>query len=99
MGTLSVRLPEQMEQELHQFVKDERLEQPSEAARKLLSIGLEAWRQEKALKLLHEGKVTFTKAAKIAELSLWDFAALVREQKTIWVKDKVIQEDIMQAGP
>ncbi len=97
MGTLSVRIPEQMEQELHQFVKEERLEQPSEAARKLLSIGLEAWRQERALKLLQEGKITFTKAAKIAELSLWDFAALIKERKIIWVKDKVVQEDLRQA--
>lgn len=97
MATLSVRIPEQMEQELRQFVKDERLEQPSEAARKLLNIGLETWRQEKALKLLTEGKVTFTKAAKIAALSLWDFATLVKERKTIWVKDQVIQEDLQQA--
>ena len=97
MGTLSVRIPDDMERELKEVVRDEKMEQASEAARKVLAIGLESWRQEKALALLGQGKVTFSKAAKIAKLSLWDFAALVQEKKIIWIKDQVITEDIAQA--
>ncbi len=97
MGTLSVRIGEEMEQELKEFTKDEKLEQASESARKILVLGLESWRQEKALSLLQQGKVTFLKAAAIAKMDAWNFADLVKEKKTIWIKDKAIKEDIEEA--
>ena len=97
MGTLSVRISDETERTLKEFAKDEKLEQVSEAARKVLSLGLEKWRQDKALALLEQGKITFLKAAKLAQLNVWDFANLVKERKIVWVKDKVIKEDIEQA--
>lgn len=51
-------------------------------------------KQEKALSLLQQGKITFNKAAKIAQMDLWDFADLVKEKKFVWVKDSVIKEDL-----
>lgn len=82
---------------MKQFAEDEKLEQPSDVARKILAIGLEKWRQEKALNLLEKGKVTFLKAAKIARLNAWDFADLLKERKIVWVKDAAVKEDLAKA--
>ena len=97
MGALSVRIPDDMEAGLKEVAKEERLEQPSEAARKVLSIGLERWQQERALHQLAEGKVSFSKAAQLARMNVWDFAKLVKEKKITWVTDAVIREDIEMA--
>jgi predicted HTH domain antitoxin len=98
VGTISMRLPEQVRHEVEQFEKDEKLTQISEAARKLLLIGLESWKKEKALKLLEQGKISFSRAAAIAGLDVWSFADLVKEQKIVWIKDKeMIQQDIEAA--
>ena len=42
---------------------------------------------------LNEGKVTFTKAAQVARLSLWEFADLVKQSKTECVR--FTPEDIL----
>ena len=94
MATLSVRIPEAVKKELTQFAKDEKLEQPSEAARKILAIGLEKWRQERALQLLAEGRLSFAAAAKRAKMDVWQFAVLVRERRSPWVTDSGIAKDI-----
>lgn len=43
---------------------------------------------DNALKLLEEGEVSFSKAAKLAGLNIWDFADLIRERKVVWIKNK-----------
>jgi len=85
---ISVRVSDNMKQEIELFTEEEKLEQVSEAARKLLAIGLEEWRREKALKLFGEGKVTLSKAAKIAKTSVWEMVILVKEKGIVWNKDK-----------
>ncbi len=52
--------------------------------------------QEKALSLLQRGKVTFNKAAKMAQMNIWDFADLIKRKGVIWIKDKIIREDICE---
>ncbi len=88
IATISVRVPEDIKNDLKEFEKDEKMTQTSEAARKLLLMGLEIWKRDKALRLLEAGKVTFLKAAEIAEVNVWDFAALVKERKIVWIKNK-----------
>lgn len=53
--------------------------------------------QEKALSLLQRGKVTFNKAAKMAQMNIWDFADLIKRKRVIWIRDKIIREDIYKA--
>ncbi len=97
--TISVRLSKDIRTDLQQFLKDERLEQISEATRKVIALGLEEWRKEKALRLLEQGKVSFAKAAQIAKLSVWDFWGFVQERKIVWVKPelKEIEKEIEDA--
>lgn len=57
MGTISARVPDDLEAELEAFIEAENLDR-STAIRKLLAEGLDDWRQERALDLLEAGDVT-----------------------------------------
>ncbi|MCZ7357694.1 MAG: UPF0175 family protein [Candidatus Methanoperedens sp.] len=95
--SVSARIPDDVFKELESFMKEESLEK-SASIRKLLAEGLQHWKEERALKLLEEGKVTFLKAAQMAGLSVWDFADLVREKGVVWVKsEKFVDSDIKKA--
>lgn len=95
--SVSARIPDDVFKELESFMKEESLEK-SASIRKLLAEGLQHWKEERALKLLEEGKVTFLKAAQMAGLSVWDFADLVREKGIVWVKsEKFVDSDIKKA--
>ncbi len=96
--TISVRVPEEVKSEVQEFEKDEKLIQMSEAARKLLLMGLESWRKEKALHLFAQGRVTFSKAAQIAKVDAWEFADLIKERKIVWIKNvERLKRDITAA--
>lgn len=98
IATISVRVPDEVKEGIAAFEEDEKLTQTSEAARKLIMLGLEIWRKDKAVKLLENGKVSFLKAAEIAEMDVWEFAALIKERKTVWIKNKeFLRRDIEAA--
>lgn len=90
--TLSVRMPEEIDDDLAKIMRYEKLSQISEAIRKLLQIGLQQWKQDTALRLLQEGKITFTKAAELAALSVWELSDLIEQTKTQWVN--ISKEDL-----
>ena len=45
-------------------------------------------KEEKALKMLEKGEVTFSKAAKIAGTDVWTFADKEKESGMAWIKIK-----------
>jgi len=93
MGTISARVPDELETELEAYLKGENLDR-STAVRKLLSESLEDWRRQQALEQLSDGKVTFNKAAELAEMSVWDFAQLVDDRDITWVADEHLDDDL-----
>lgn len=93
MGTISARLPEDIEADLDRYLEEEDLDR-STAVRNLLAEGLARWQQERALEKLDRGEVTFTRAAEMAELSVWDFASLARERDVTWVGGDHLGNDI-----
>lgn len=97
--TISVRLPDEVKKELKEFERDEKLIQTSEATRKLLLMGLETWRRERSLALLSQGKISFSKAAQMAKLNVWDFTSLIKERKIVWIKDTALIEKDIDAIP
>lgn len=95
--SISARIPQDVFQELETFMKEESLEK-SASIRKLLAEGLQHWKEERALKSLEEGKVTYLKAAQMAGVSAWDFADIVRESGIVWIRSrKNIVSDIDKA--
>lgn len=93
MGTISARLPEDIEAELEQYLEAEHLDR-STAVRKLLVEGLDTWRKERALEKLDRGEVTFMRAAEMADLSVWDFARLAKERNVTWVGSEQLADDL-----
>lgn len=93
MGTISTRVPEDLESELEEYLEEERLDR-STAVRKLLAEGLETWRRERALERLADGKITFTTAAEQADLSVWEFAQFAAERDRAWVSSEHTERDL-----
>jgi predicted HTH domain antitoxin len=96
---LAVRIPEEIEKEILEMVKREKLDKAT-AVRTLLEMGIMEWRKQTALDLLRDGKVTFAKAAEIAKLSLWEFADLVKQRNVEWVRytPEEIEKEIREAS-
>jgi predicted HTH domain antitoxin len=94
--TVSARIPRAMEKEVEELMQEEHLEK-SAALRKILHLGLEGYRRERALRLLSERKVTLSRAAEIAKVSVWEILALVKERRIAWVDDDVL-EDLRDVG-
>jgi predicted HTH domain antitoxin len=93
MGTVSARVPDDLESELEAYLDAEQLDR-STAVRRLLAEGLETWRQEQALDKLDAGEVSFTRAAEIAGMSTWDFARLAKEHDVTWVGADHLEDDL-----
>lgn len=93
MGTISARVPDELEAELDTYLDEENLDR-STAVRKLLSEGLDEWRREQALNQLAAGSITFSKAAELARMSVWDFAQLAKERDITWVADGHLDADL-----
>lgn len=93
MGTISARVPDDLEAELEAYLEDERLDR-STAVRKLLADGLETWRRERALERLADGEVTLSRAAAMADASVWELARLARERDVTWVSREHLEADL-----
>ena len=93
MGTISTRVPEELEAELEAYLEDEKLDR-STAVRKLLSEGLEDWRRERALDAVAGGDISFSKAAERADMSVWDFAQLAKEREVTWIDGNHVEDDL-----
>lgn len=93
MGTLSARIPDDLEEELDSYVEEENLDR-STAVRKLLTEGLGDWRKQKALERLEAGETTLSQAARTAGMNVWDFAALAKDENVTWVSDEHLESDL-----
>jgi predicted HTH domain antitoxin len=93
MGTISARAPDELETELESYLEAENLDR-STAVRKLLAEGLQEWRRDRALDQLAAGDVTFSKAAELAGMSVWDFAQLAKERDITWVSGEHLEDDL-----
>lgn len=93
MGTISARVPEELESELEAYLDEERLDR-STAVRKLLAEGLDAWRREQALDRFADGDLSLTKAAEHADCSVWEFAELVADADDAWVSGDHLEADL-----
>lgn len=93
MGTISARVPDELESELESYLDEENLDR-STAVRKLLAEGLAEWRTEQALDALDGGTVTVSRGAEIAGLSVWEFAQLAQDRDVTWVADDHLADDL-----
>ena len=66
-------MPARARSRLEAYLEEENLDR-STAVRKLFAEGLQEWRRERPLEQLAAGTVTFSKAAALAAMNVWDFA-------------------------
>lgn len=93
MPTVSARVPEDLEEELEAYLREENLDR-SVAIRKLLAEALRRWERERAVRRFADGEVSFARAAALARMDLWEFAAFLREQKVPWVDEEGVLKDL-----
>ncbi|MFC7166119.1 hypothetical protein [Halospeciosus flavus] len=93
MGTISARVPDDLEEDLEEYVDEEQLDR-STAIRKLLSESLAEWRINHALEKLDAGEMTFSRAAEIADVDPWRLATLAEERGITWVGGEHLEDDL-----
>lgn len=77
---ISLRLHRELKAMLEELSKEEAKER-SELIRELLKAGIKEKKLEKAILLYKEGRATLWKAARIANISLWKMAEVLRDRK------------------
>lgn len=97
MGTISTRVPDDLEDELEAYLETENLDR-STAVRKLLTEGLAEWRREHALTKLAAGEVTLSRGAEIADVTVQEFTALAADRDVAWVDDDRALDDLEDVG-
>jgi predicted HTH domain antitoxin len=93
MGTISARVPDELEAELEAYLEEERLDR-STAIRKLLSESLEDWRIDHALGQLEQGELTVSRAAEIAGIDVWELVTHARDRDITWVDRDHVERDL-----
>lgn len=93
MASVSARIPDGVEAELESYVEEENLDR-SAAIRKLLAEGLAEWRRTRALERFEADEVTLSRAAELADTTVWDFAALAKGEDATWVSDDHLEADL-----
>lgn len=77
MAVITARIPDKMLKDVEHVEKAEHTDR-AEAVRKLLAAALREWKTKRALELLRDHKISYRKAAELAETSymeMWDLAA------------------------
>lgn len=93
--TISVRLGKDLEKDLAVVERKWRVDR-SEIIRRLLDKALREWKVENALERLIEHKISLSRAAEEAEISIWDMMNIVKERKIDWIglTPEKIEEDL-----
>ncbi len=80
---VNIRIPRELERELENLAQAENIGKV-DVARQILCEGVMRRRQELALRLYNQGKVTRAKAAEIAGISVWEITELLERFGMRW---------------
>lgn len=89
--TISARIPRELEKEVEKLMREEHLEK-SAALRKLLHLGLDNYRMDRALRGLRDGRFSVSKAANEAATTVWELLEEAARRRVAWVADDVIED-------
>lgn len=78
--TITSRLPDEMIKELEKIAKIEKLDKSS-VVRRLLDKAINIWKEEYALKLFQDRKLSLGKAVEMSSLSIWEFLEKLSQEK------------------
>lgn len=78
--TISLRLPDDMVEEIEKIAEIEKLDKSS-VIRRLLNKSIPTWKLEYALKLYQNKEISLGKAAELSALSIWEFLEKLSQKK------------------
>ena len=94
---ISIKLPEDIIGIIKEIEETEQIDRAT-AVRKLLAKAIEKWKEERAIQLYRDGKVTLWRAAGMANLSLREIMKIVAEKGIeMHYTEKDLEEDINAA--
>ena len=77
---IATRVDRELLEQIEQIEKEVRADR-SEVIRRLLDEGVKQYQTKKAIELLRDGKVTVSRAAEIAGVSIWDMLEIMHMKK------------------
>jgi len=77
---IATRVDENIMTQIKEIEKETQADR-AEVIRRLLDEGAKQYRLRKAIALLHDGKVTVSRAAEIAGVSIWDIIEVMRTKR------------------
>jgi predicted HTH domain antitoxin len=80
---LNIRIPQTLAHELEALAHAEHLEK-IDLARQLLWEGIARRKQERALRLYAEGKISKSRAAELAGITVWEMMELIAQRGIRW---------------
>ena len=89
--TVSARIPKELEEEVERLMKEEHMEK-SAALRKLLHIGVENYRLDRALEGLRVGRFSLSRAAEEARVTVCEILDEAARKRIPWVSDDVLED-------
>ena len=94
---ISIKSPEDIIGIIKEIEETEQIDRAT-AVRKLLAKAIEKWKEERAIQLYRDGKVTLWRAAGMANLSLREIMKIVAEKGIeMHYTEKDLEEDINAA--
>ena len=89
--TVSARIPQELEKEVERLMGEEHLEK-SAALRKLLHLGVQNYRLERAIRGLGERRFSLLKAAEEAGLTIWEVLDEAARRQATWVAEDIMED-------
>jgi AraC-like DNA-binding protein len=89
--TVSARISQELEKEVERLMREEHLEK-SAALRKLLHLGVQNYRLERAIRGLGEGRFSLLKAAEEAGLTIWEVLDEAARRQVTWVAEDIMED-------
>lgn len=77
---IAARFPQSSVEKLEEIAKEEQIDKSTVIARALQQY-IKNWNLERALTLYREGKITLWKAARIADMSLWEMMDIIKQRR------------------
>lgn len=90
---ISIRVGNEIERELIKIERKLMVER-SEIVRRLLTEAIKQWKLQNAIKELSEHRISLGKAAKMADISIWDMIDMAKEKNIDWVD--YTKEDLIE---
>jgi predicted HTH domain antitoxin len=95
---VSARLPKDRIKQIEEIAQEEKVDKSSILERALEQYTRE-WALKKALELYRNGKITLSRAAEIADLSIWEIIDILKKRKVILQYDVGdFEEDMRTIG-